>query len=110
MKAVLLVLVLLCLCPGPTLAGQVYGTLRESDRPVGQNIRVEAVCGNSTYSAVTDNSGVYRLFARETGKCTIRAYYQNQSPQAVIDSYPNPAHYDFDLIRQANGQYELRRR
>lgn len=110
MKAVIFVLVLLYLCPGASLAGQVYGTLRESDRPVGPNIRVEAVCGTSTYSAVTDNSGVYRLFARETGKCTFRAYYQNQAPQAVIDSYPNPAHYDFDLIRQPSGQYDLRRR
>jgi hypothetical protein len=108
MKAAIFVLVL-CLCPCGALAGQVYGTLRESDRPV-PNVRVEAVCGNSTYPAVTDNSGVYRLFAKETGKCTIRAYYQNQTPETLIDSYPNPAHYDFDLIRQANGQYELRRR
>ena len=93
----------------PVWAGQIYGTLREADRPIG-NVKIEVVCGNSTYSAVTDASGLYRLFAKETGRCVARAYYQNQAPQIVIDSYANPAHYDFDLVRQQNGQYELRRR
>ena len=90
-------------------AGQIYGTLRESDRPIA-NVKIEVVCGNNTYSAVTDNSGLYRLFAKDTGRCVARAYYQNQAPQTGIDSYPNPAHYDFDLVRLPNGQYELRRR
>jgi len=110
MKPVLLVLTLLFLCCQSVSAGQIYGTLREFDRPVGPNVKVEVVCGNSTYSAVTDNNGLYRLFAKETGRCIIRAYYQNQAPQTDVDSYPNPAHYDFDLIRQKDGHYELRRR
>ena len=108
-KAALLVLSLLSYCCLSVFAGQLYGTLRQSDRPV-PNVKVEVTCGNSTYSAVTDNAGLYRLFAKETGRCAVRAYYQNQTPQTFIDSYPNPAHYDFDLIRQASGQYELRRR
>jgi len=110
MKRPLLFLGLFVCCCLPVNAGQVYGTLREADRPVAANVKVEVVCGNSTYSALTDASGLYRLFARETGKCTVRVYYQNQVPQAVVDSYANPAHYDFDLVRQQNGQYELRRR
>jgi hypothetical protein len=110
MKAVIFVLALLCLFPRPSLAGQVSGTLRESGRPIAANVRVEAVCGSSTYSAVTDNYGSYKLFAKETGKCRIRVYYQNQTPEADFDSYPNPARNDFDLIRQANGQYELKRK
>ncbi len=110
MKVTTFALTLLCLFPSPSLAAQVYGTLRESDRPVGPNVKVEIVCGSNTYSAVTDNYGSYKLFARETGKCTLRVYYRNQVPQTIIDSYSDPAHYDFDLIRQADGQYELRRK
>jgi hypothetical protein len=109
MKAMPLILTLLFFCCSPVFAGQIYGTLRESGRPV-PNVKIDVICGGNTYSAVTDNGGLYRLFAKETGGCTIRAYYQNQIPQSSLDSYPNPAHYDFDLIRNANGQYELRRR
>jgi hypothetical protein len=111
MKRALLVLAFFfAFSPRPLWAGQIYGILREADRPVGANVKIEVVCGNSTYSTVTDNSGLYRLFAKETGRCVARAYYQNQTPQTVIDSYANPAHYDFDLVRQQNGQYDLRRR
>ena len=110
MKPGLFVLALTFLFCRSVFAGQIYGTLRESDRPVGSDVKVEVVCGNSTYSAVTDANGLYRLFAKETGRCMIRAYYQNQTPQTDVDSYPNPAHYDFDLIRQKDGQYQLRRR
>jgi len=110
MKRMLLVLAFFFVSScSPAWAGQIYGTLRETDRPIS-NVKIEVVCGNSTYSAMTDASGLYRLFAKETGRCAVRAYYQNQTPQTVIDSYANPAHYDFDLVRQQNGQYELRRR
>lgn len=110
MKAATIALTFLCLFPSTSIAAQIYGTLRESDRPVGPNVRVGVVCGSSTYSAVTDNYGSYRLFARETGKCTLRVYYKSQLPQIVIDSYNDPAHYDFDLIRLPDGRYELRRK
>jgi hypothetical protein len=109
MKAATLALILLCLYPGPCLAGQVYGTLRDSGKPVAANTRVELLCSGSTYSAMTDNYGSYKLFARETGKCTFRVYYQNQQAQMVIDSYADAAHYDFDLVLNA-GRYELRRK
>ena len=110
MKAPAFALLLLCLFPSPGFAAQVYGTLRESDKPVGPNVRVDVVCGKSTYSAVTDNYGSYQLFAKEPGKCTLRVYYQNQAPETTIDSYSDPAHDDFDLIRQPDGQYQLRRK
>lgn len=108
MKAAAIAL-LFCLLPTPGFAAQVYGTLRESGRPVA-NVRVEAVCGSNTYSALTDNYGSYQLFAKEAGRCTLRVYFQNQVPETFIDSYSDPAHNDFDLIRQPDGRYELRRK
>lgn len=99
-----------CLFPSSSSAAQVYGTLRESDRSVGPNVRVEVVCGTSVYRALTDEYGSYQLFARETGRCTLRVYYQNQMPETSINSYNEPAHNDFDLVREPDGRYELRRR
>ncbi len=111
MKAAAFALLLFCSFPSPGFAAQVYGTLRESDKPVGPNVRVDVVCGKSTYSAVTDNYGSYKLFAKETGKCTLRVYYANKIPtETTIDSYSDPVHYDFDLIRLPDGRYQLRRR
>jgi hypothetical protein len=109
MRAATLTLILFSLFPGTSLAGQVYGTLRDSGRPVGANIKVEIVCGSNAYSAMTDNYGSYKLFARENGKCAFRVYYQNQMPQTTIDSYADAAHYDFDLVL-TGGRYELRRK
>jgi hypothetical protein len=102
-------LLLLCSLPNAGFAAQVYGTLRESGKPVGSNVTVEVVCGNNTYSALTDNYGSYRLFARETGRCTMRVHYQNQLPATTINSYADPAHYDFDLVL-LRGQYQLVRK
>jgi hypothetical protein len=110
MKASRLVLALLFLFPSPSFAGQLYGTFRESGRPVGPNISVVVVCNGNKYTALTDNYGTYKLFAKENGRCTLSVSYQNQTLQAPIDSYPSPAQYDFDLIRQSTGQYELRRK
>jgi hypothetical protein len=109
MKATALSLLLLFLFPSSAFAAQVYGTLRESGRPVTANVTVEVMCGKSTYSAVTDNYGSYRLFARETGKCTLRVTGNGKTGQTSIDSYTDPAHYDFDLVPQGS-QYQLVRK
>lgn len=108
MKAKAFALALFCLVPSLGFSAQVYGTLRESGRPA-PNVTVEVGCGKSTYPAVTDNYGSYRLFARETGKCTLKVTGNGRTGQTMIDSYTDPAHYDFDLIPQGN-QYQLVRK
>jgi len=110
MKSAQLSLFLLAMVPSYTFAAQVYGTLRESGRSIGSNVKVEVICGSSTYSAMTDNYGSYRLFAREQGRCTLRVYFQNQAPEAVINSYTDAVQYDFNLVRNPSGQYSLERK
>jgi hypothetical protein len=109
MKTKAFTLLAFCFFPSSLFAAQVYGTLRESGRPVEPNVKVEVKCGNSPYSAVTDTYGSYRLFAKETMKCTLRVYYKGQTPETNIDSYNDPAHYDFDLVLQGQ-QYQLVRK
>ncbi len=110
MKVAAFVLVLFSFFPSLCFAAQIYGTLRESDRPVGDS-RIEVVCGTGHYADTTDKYGSYKLYAKEMGKCTLTVTYRGQRPQAIIESYNDPAHYDFDLIRQPPaGPYHLQRR
>jgi len=110
MKVAAFVLALSSLFPSLGLAAQIYGTLRESDRPVEANVPVAVVCGNSSYPVKTDGYGSYKLHAKEQGKCTLTVTFRGQTPKTTIESFNDPAHYDFDLIRQPDGLYHLQRR
>jgi hypothetical protein len=110
MKVAALALVLLCIVPCLAFGAQIYGTLRESNRPVGPNVPVDLDCNNNRYPTKTDNYGSYKLYARETTKCTLTVTYKGSSPSTPVVSYDDPAHYDFDLIRQPDGKYQLQRR
>jgi len=93
-------------------AAQVYGNLKEGDRSVQQGVKVEIICGNQTYKGETDRYGSYSVYVPR-GKCTLRVNYpvnSNQWPQSDIYSYNDPVRYDFDLVRQPDGTYFLRRR
>jgi len=110
MKVAIFVLLLFTLFSSPGFAAQIYGTLRESDRPV-DGAQIEVVCGTSHYVDKTDKYGSYKLYAKEVGKCTLTVTHRGQNPRAPIESYDDPAHYDFDLIRQQPaGTYRLQRR
>jgi hypothetical protein len=92
------------------VAGQIYGTLWESGKPIRDGVLLEVACGGRIYQAKTDEYGAYRLLARETGRCTLTVHYAGtQTPPAIIDSYNEAVHYDFDLVK-VGGRYQLSRR
>jgi hypothetical protein len=102
--------VMLLLFAAPAFAAQVYGTLRDGDRPVQQGVQVVVTCpGNHTYSGATDAGGVYRINIPEKGKCTLQVQYNGQAPTTDIYSFDEATKYDFDLVQQGGG-YALRRR
>ena len=101
-----ILLLSLFLFPTAAFAGEVYGTLKEGDKPVGAHIRVEIVCGRNPYSAQTDQYGSYRLYVRDLGRCTLRVPYKNQTPEFAIQSYSDPERYDFQLV-PVDGRYVL---
>ena len=102
--------VLLLLLSASAFAAQVYGTLREGDRPLPQGVQVVITCpGNPPHTGGTDAGGSYRIYVSEKGKCTLQVQYNGQSPSADIFSFDDATKYDFDLIRQG-GSYSLRRR
>ena len=110
MKAIMLALLIILFLPTFSFAAQIYGSLREGNRSVGQGVKVDVVCSDGTHSVVTDGYGSFNHFVKQRGKCTMVVYYGGQTPSAVIYSYDDPVRYDFDLIKQGDGQYVLKRR
>ncbi len=91
------------------LAGEMYGTITEAGKPIGEGVAVEAKCPQGAYAAKTDKSGTYHLVAKETGKCQLTVRYKNQSPAIEVASYDEGV--QVDLILEAKGaNYSLRRK
>lgn len=97
--------------PGIVVAAQIYGNLKEGSRSVGQGVQVSITCNGSPQKVTTDSYGAYNLYVPQPGKCTLTVYYGNQWSQPhPIFSSEEPTRYDFDLIRQADGSFSLKRR
>ena len=90
-------------------AGKIYGSITEAGKPVAQGVKVEVTCGGNNYSTQTDAYGSFKLFVPDKGKCTLKVYYQGQTPSFGINSYEGSVQYDLILEKQG-AQYTLRRK
>ena len=90
-------------------AGQVYGSVSDGGRPVAK-AAVEVACAGAVTPGVTADDGAYRINVPQQGQCTLALPGFAGRPSAVIFSYPNPTRYDFQLVKQPNGSYQLQRR
>jgi hypothetical protein len=59
--------------------------------------------------ATTAADGAYRINVPQQGQCTLVLPDQAGKPSAMVFSAPNPALYNFELVKAGNG-YELKRR
>jgi hypothetical protein len=101
--------VMLMLAPA-ALAGEMYGTITEGGKPVGEGVGVEAQCGATSYPAVkTDKSGTYHLALKEKGKCHLTVRFKNQSPALDVASYDEGVQVDL-VLEAKGGAYTLRRK
>jgi len=107
----LAVVLLIVLLPGFATAAQIVGSLKEGDRPIGQGVPVQIQYGNTPVGkGTTDNYGSYNLFVKQKGNCTFSVYYGGAWVSTTVYSYDTAVRYDFDLVRQSDGRYVLRRR
>ena len=90
------------------VAGNVYGTIRESNRPLS-GIPVVMTCGRERVPGKTDGEGVYRVFARATGACQLVVDLPNRRISAPVYSFDRPTAYNFDVVRDGNN-WILRKR
>jgi hypothetical protein len=95
--------------PSVVHAGQVYGTIVMDGKGVG-GANVEISCGSdAAVKGTTAADGAYRINVPQQGQCTLVLPDQTGKPSAMVFSSPNPALYNFELVRSGNG-YELKRR
>ncbi len=109
MRRFLLCTCVLILFPAIILAGEIYGTLREGAKTVAKGTKVEVVTPKKTYTTETDAYGSYRLYIVEKGKCTMKVYFNKQTPSFDIYSYDKSTRYDMSLDSK-DGKYTLRRK
>jgi hypothetical protein len=109
MKRACLVVLLILGWAVAARAGKIYGSVSEGGKPVGQNVKVEITCGASNYAAQTDAYGAFKLFVPDKGKCTLKVYYQGQTPSFEINSYEGSVQYDL-ILEKKGAQYTLRRK
>ena len=94
--------------PVPAHAGNIYGSLWIDGRPA-QGAQIQIRC-TAPHPAQTDSNGSYSVFVPENGRCVFHVDFGGHSGETAIASYGNPIKYDFDLIRQGDGNYVLRSR
>lgn len=103
-------LVLALLVPAVVYAGQIYGTIVFE----GQGLKsapVEIQCGKEdAVTGTTAADGSYRINVPQQGQCTLTLPSFEGRPSASVFSGPNPAAYNYELAKLANGKYELKRR
>jgi len=50
------------------------------------------------------------VYVGETGRCTFTITYNGRPLSADVNSYADPVHADFDVVKDQNGNPVLRRR
>jgi hypothetical protein len=95
--------------PSIVHAGQVYGNIVMDGKGVG-GANVEITCGSDpVVKGTTAADGAYRVNVPSQGQCALVMPDQAGKPTAMVFSTPNPALYNFELVKAGNG-YELKRR
>ena len=91
-------------------AGQIYGTIVADGQPV-KDTDIEIKCGDEApLKGKTAADGAYRINVPQQGQCALTLPTYEGKPSATIFSTPNPALYNFALVKNAEGKFELKRR
>jgi hypothetical protein len=108
MKA-LIFLGTICLSASYALAGEIYGTITDSGKPVAAGIKVEIATAANKYTGETDKTGDYHVFVSDKGKAALTVSYKDQKPFTSVFSYDKSTRYDWDIII-VDGKMTLKRK
>jgi hypothetical protein len=109
MKIAILVVLIMIIASGIAIAGNVYGTITEAGKGIGQGSKIEITCGADKYNTETDANGGFKVFVKDQGKCELKLTYQGQTPTFEINSFEGTVQYDLVLEKKGT-QYTLRRK
>ncbi len=109
MKSTIAVLLALLFFASPLLAGEVFGTITEGNKPVAAGVKIEIGASGKTYAGQTDKFGSYRVIVKEKGKCTFTIRIKDQAPSVDLFSYDRATRYDW-ILETKDGKLSLRRK
>jgi hypothetical protein len=109
MKIAILVALIMIITSGIAIAGNVYGTITEAGKGIGQGSKIEIACGADKYNTETDANGGFKVFVKDQGKCELKLTYQGQTPTFEINSFEGTVQYDL-ILEKKGTQYTLRRK
>ena len=96
--------------PADVDAGQIYGTIVLGGQGV-KGAAIEIQCGKeAAVTGTTAADGSCRINVSEQGQCTLTLPAYEGRPSAAVFSGPNPAAYNYELVKLSDGKYELKRR
>jgi hypothetical protein len=91
-------------------AGQVYGTIVSEGKGL-PSAAIEIKCGAADpMTGTTAADGAYRINVSQQGQCSLTLTGVAGRPSTAVFSSPNPALYNFELVKLGDGKFELRRR
>lgn len=96
------------LCTLPAWAGEIYGTLFESGKPLGASAHVKISIGGKAYQGTSGRDGSYRLYIPDKGRGELKVQVGNQSAIITVFSSDSSVRYDLSLQRQ-DGKLTLQR-
>jgi hypothetical protein len=110
MRSVKYVACLALMCSAVVEAGQIYGTIVSEGQGL-KSANIEIKCGSAdAVTGTTAADGAYRINVAQQGQCTFTLPGYTGRPSFAVFSSPNPALYNFELVKAADGKFELRRR
>jgi hypothetical protein len=115
MKIIAGILLAGAVCIASSFGGEIYGTIKEGDKPVKKGVTVtvkpvgkEGPNPTPDKPSETDDYGNYRVVVPETGKCTITVTFDKQSISADVQSYSTPVRFDW-VLEKTGATYTLKR-
>jgi len=108
MKSLICLVIILSLTSF-AVAGEIFGTIVDAGKPLPEGTKIEVTIAGKSFTAATDKSGTYHVFAAEKGKGTLTAYYKDQKPAAEVFSFEKATRYDY-TIETAEGKMTLKRK
>ncbi len=94
MKRVILVAAIAGGMPTLAVAGDIFGTITEADKPVANAPVTVTIAGRPPYTGATDGGGSYRVFVPETGKATLTVTAGGRPHTIDVFSSERAARYD----------------
>jgi hypothetical protein len=101
---------LICISASFAMAGEIYGTITDSGKPVPAGVKVGIAAAGNQYSGETDKFGAYHVFVNDKGKVVLTIQYKDQKPAAdSVFSYDKATRYDWN-IEVVDGKMTLKRK